>query len=176
MNYESVEAQARRVGENNEDRSDRAAQETVDGHGGAGGRERESGKRGAAGRSHRGDDQTLQPLPQEKGSGGHISGGGEMRTQSAESKPEAREGRTIEPISRTPDAGFRTITVAVAGNPNSGKSTLINAIAHLQSNGVWANKPVPLFVYPGSPEYTRRWGEPDDRAWERAHEDYLRTN
>ena len=47
---------------------------------------------------------------------------------------------------------------------------------HLQSNGVWANKPVPLFVYPGSPEYTRRWGEPDDRAWERAHEDYLRTN
>jgi B12-binding domain/radical SAM domain protein of rhizo-twelve system len=46
---------------------------------------------------------------------------------------------------------------------------------HLQSHGVWANKPVPLFIYPGSPEYTRRWGDPDDRAWERAHEDYLRA-
>lgn len=39
--------------------------------------------------------------------------------------------------------------------------------------GVWANKPVPLFPYPGSPDYTRLWGPPDDRAWERAHEYYL---
>jgi len=39
--------------------------------------------------------------------------------------------------------------------------------------GVWANKPVPLFPYPGSPEYTRRWGAPDDSAWERAHDWYL---
>jgi anaerobic magnesium-protoporphyrin IX monomethyl ester cyclase len=46
---------------------------------------------------------------------------------------------------------------------------------NLQRHGVWANKPVPLFIYPGSPEYTRRWGDPDDRAWERAHEDYLRA-
>ncbi len=45
--------------------------------------------------------------------------------------------------------------------------------AHLQEHGVWANKPVPLFPYPGSPDYTKRWGEPDDRAWERAHEYYL---
>jgi B12-binding domain/radical SAM domain protein of rhizo-twelve system len=45
--------------------------------------------------------------------------------------------------------------------------------AHLQEHGVWANKPVPLFPYPGSPDYTRRWGLPDDRAWERAHEFYL---
>jgi B12-binding domain/radical SAM domain protein of rhizo-twelve system len=44
----------------------------------------------------------------------------------------------------------------------------------LEENGVWANKPVPLFPYPGSPEYTKRWGAPDDRAWERAHEAYLR--
>ncbi len=43
----------------------------------------------------------------------------------------------------------------------------------LKEHGVWANKPVPLFVYPGSPEYTRRWGAVDDRAWERAHEHYL---
>lgn len=43
----------------------------------------------------------------------------------------------------------------------------------LNANGVWANKPVPLFPYPGSPEYTRRWGAPDDAAWERAHAQYL---
>jgi B12-binding domain/radical SAM domain protein of rhizo-twelve system len=48
--------------------------------------------------------------------------------------------------------------------------------AHLQQHGVWANKPVPLFTYPGSPEYTRRWGEPDDLAWERAHQEYLSGN
>jgi hypothetical protein len=43
----------------------------------------------------------------------------------------------------------------------------------LTAAGVWANKPVPLFPYPGSPEYTRRWGAPDDLAWERAHAQYL---
>lgn len=45
--------------------------------------------------------------------------------------------------------------------------------AELQQHGVWANKPVPLFPYPGSPDYTRRWGAPDDHAWERAHDFYL---
>ncbi len=44
----------------------------------------------------------------------------------------------------------------------------------LEDHGVWANKPVPLFPYPGSPEYTRTWGAPDDFAWERAHEAYLK--
>ena len=44
----------------------------------------------------------------------------------------------------------------------------------LESHGVWANKPVPLFPYPGSPEYTRMWGPADDFAWERAHEFYLK--
>lgn len=43
----------------------------------------------------------------------------------------------------------------------------------LEAHGVWANKPVPLFPYPGSPEYTRKWGPVDDLAWERAHEFYL---
>ncbi len=43
----------------------------------------------------------------------------------------------------------------------------------MRAAGVWANDPVPLFPYPGSPDYTRRWGPPDDRAWERAHEYYL---
>jgi B12-binding domain/radical SAM domain protein of rhizo-twelve system len=44
---------------------------------------------------------------------------------------------------------------------------------HLQLHGVWANKPVPLFPYPGSPDYAKRWGAPDDGAWERAMHDYL---
>src|SRR2546423_12374605 len=44
---------------------------------------------------------------------------------------------------------------------------------HLQRHGVWANKPVPLFPYPGSPDYSKRWGAPDDRAWERALDYYL---
>jgi anaerobic magnesium-protoporphyrin IX monomethyl ester cyclase len=43
----------------------------------------------------------------------------------------------------------------------------------LQRNGVWANDPVPLYPYPSSPDYRRLWGQPDDRAWERAHEHYL---
>jgi B12-binding domain/radical SAM domain protein of rhizo-twelve system len=47
---------------------------------------------------------------------------------------------------------------------------------HLHSHGVWANKPVPLFPYPGSPDYRRLWGLPDDLAWERALEYYLRQN
>ncbi len=45
---------------------------------------------------------------------------------------------------------------------------------NLEKHGVWANKPVPLFPYPGSPEYTRMWGPADDFAWERAHEFYLK--
>ena len=44
---------------------------------------------------------------------------------------------------------------------------------HLQQFGVWANKPVPMFPYPGSPGYVREWGAPDDVAWERAMQHYL---
>jgi B12-binding domain/radical SAM domain protein of rhizo-twelve system len=43
----------------------------------------------------------------------------------------------------------------------------------LQRSGVWSNQPVPMFSYPGSPDYTRRWGQADDTAWERAHAEYL---
>jgi anaerobic magnesium-protoporphyrin IX monomethyl ester cyclase len=43
----------------------------------------------------------------------------------------------------------------------------------VQQHGVWANKPVPLFPYPGSPDYTKLWGTPDDIAWERAVDFYL---
>jgi anaerobic magnesium-protoporphyrin IX monomethyl ester cyclase len=46
--------------------------------------------------------------------------------------------------------------------------------AYLRTHGVWTNEPVPLFPYPGSPDYTLRWGKPDDTAWERAHQHYLR--
>ncbi|MBP2294628.1 TIGR04295 family B12-binding domain-containing radical SAM protein [Azospirillum rugosum] len=44
---------------------------------------------------------------------------------------------------------------------------------HMRANGVWANDPVPLFPYPGSPDYRLRWGLPDDQAWERAVDFYL---
>jgi anaerobic magnesium-protoporphyrin IX monomethyl ester cyclase len=43
----------------------------------------------------------------------------------------------------------------------------------MQDAGVWANDPVPLYPYPGSPDYRKLWGEPDDHAWERAHTYYL---
>jgi B12-binding domain/radical SAM domain protein of rhizo-twelve system len=45
--------------------------------------------------------------------------------------------------------------------------------AELRDAGVWANDPVPLFPYPGSPDYRRLWGVPDDNAWERAVDYYL---
>jgi anaerobic magnesium-protoporphyrin IX monomethyl ester cyclase len=44
---------------------------------------------------------------------------------------------------------------------------------HLIDHGVWANEPVPLYPYPSSPSYRELWGEPDDLAWERAHDHYL---
>ena len=43
----------------------------------------------------------------------------------------------------------------------------------LLARGVWVNKPVPMFPYPGSAEYVQLWGKPDDQAWERAVDYYL---
>jgi anaerobic magnesium-protoporphyrin IX monomethyl ester cyclase len=43
----------------------------------------------------------------------------------------------------------------------------------LREHGVWANEPVPLFPYPGSPDYRKLWGLPDDQAWERALDHHL---
>jgi anaerobic magnesium-protoporphyrin IX monomethyl ester cyclase len=43
----------------------------------------------------------------------------------------------------------------------------------MRDAGIWANDPVPLFPYPGSPSYRQLWGLPDDCAWERAHDYYL---
>lgn len=45
--------------------------------------------------------------------------------------------------------------------------------AEMRAHGIWANDPVPLFPYPGSPDYRKLWGLPDDQAWERAHRHYL---
>jgi anaerobic magnesium-protoporphyrin IX monomethyl ester cyclase len=46
---------------------------------------------------------------------------------------------------------------------------------HLKSHGVWVSEPVPMFPYPGTPQYMRMWGPPDDQAWERAHHYYTST-
>lgn len=44
----------------------------------------------------------------------------------------------------------------------------------LKANGVWVSEPVPMFPFPGSPEYVQTFGaQPDDEAWERAHSFYL---
>ncbi len=46
--------------------------------------------------------------------------------------------------------------------------------AHLKLQGVWVSEPVPMFPFPGSPEYVTTFGsEPDEAAWERAHDFYL---
>lgn len=47
--------------------------------------------------------------------------------------------------------------------------------ASLHAHGIWANEPVPAFPYPGSPDYAKLWGMPDENAWERAVDHYLIT-
>ena len=44
----------------------------------------------------------------------------------------------------------------------------------LKAKGVWVSEPVPMFPFPGSPEYVTTFGaQPDEGAWERAHDFYL---
>ena len=44
----------------------------------------------------------------------------------------------------------------------------------LKESGVWVSEPVPMFPFPGSPQYVATFGDqPDDKAWERAHGYYL---
>ncbi|UWZ86945.1 TIGR04295 family B12-binding domain-containing radical SAM protein [Occallatibacter riparius] len=44
----------------------------------------------------------------------------------------------------------------------------------LKAAGVWVSEPVPLFPFPGSPQYVQTFGaQPDEGAWERAHQFYL---
>ncbi len=45
--------------------------------------------------------------------------------------------------------------------------------ANLKAHGVWVSEPVPMFPFPGTPDYLQMFGPPDDRAWERAHRYYL---
>jgi len=45
----------------------------------------------------------------------------------------------------------------------------------LRSRRVWVSEPVPMFPFPGTPDYTRMFGAPDDYAWERAHHYYTNT-
>ncbi len=45
---------------------------------------------------------------------------------------------------------------------------------NLKSKGVWVSEPVPMFPFPGSPQYVTTFGaQPDEQAWERAHSFYL---
>jgi B12-binding domain/radical SAM domain protein of rhizo-twelve system len=44
----------------------------------------------------------------------------------------------------------------------------------LKTNGIWVSEPVPMFPFPGSPQYIETFGaHPDEQAWERAHAYYL---
>ncbi len=44
----------------------------------------------------------------------------------------------------------------------------------MKEAGVWVSEPVPMFAFPGSPQYVQTFGSsPDDTAWERAHNHYL---
>ena len=44
----------------------------------------------------------------------------------------------------------------------------------LKAGGVWVSEPVPMFPFPGSPQYVTTFGaQPDEQAWERAHSFYL---
>ena len=44
----------------------------------------------------------------------------------------------------------------------------------MKANGVWVSEPVPMFPFPGSPQYVETFGaQPDEAAWERAHAFYL---
>ena len=46
--------------------------------------------------------------------------------------------------------------------------------SQLKAHGVWVSEPVPMFPFPGSPQYVETFGtQPDDQAWERAHTHYL---
>lgn len=46
--------------------------------------------------------------------------------------------------------------------------------SRIRKEGVWVSEPVPMFPFPGSPEYVKTFGAlPDEIAWERAHDFYL---
>lgn len=59
------------------------------------------------------------------------------------------------------------------GLPGDDAATIRGWRDKLREHGVWANDPVPLYPYPGSPEYRKLFGPADEQAWERAHHHYL---
>jgi ferrous iron transport protein B len=73
-----------------------------------------------------------------------------MKEQVIEDRQQTEDGAQLSP----PISALRTIVVAVAGNPNSGKSTLINAIAGTRLHvgnwpGVTVEKKEAVFDYEG---------------------------
>ncbi len=68
------------------------------------------------------------------------------------------------------------VQATLLGCPSDRDEQVAEWRERLRGRGIWANEPVPLFPYPGSAEYRRLWGEPDDSAWERAHSHYLEEN
>lgn len=69
------------------------------------------------------------------------------------------------------------LCVGYVRDPAAVRSALrgVDAVYHFAAmvGGHWANEPVPLFPYPGSPAYSARRGAPDGAAWERAHAEHL---
>jgi B12-binding domain/radical SAM domain protein of rhizo-twelve system len=58
--------------------------------------------------------------------------------------------------------------------PKDDPSLVADWQAHLKAKSVWVSEPVPMFPFPGSPEYVTTFGaQPDESAWERAHSYYL---
>ena len=55
------------------------------------------------------------------------------------------------------------------------RNDIRNWQVHLKAHDVWVSEPVPMFPFPGTPEYQEMFGAPDDHAWERAHNYYTRT-
>ncbi len=62
------------------------------------------------------------------------------------------------------------------GVPEDSRSQVLQWREELRQQGVWANDPVPLFPYPGSADFRRLFGAPDDNAWSVAHHWYLQQN
>jgi anaerobic magnesium-protoporphyrin IX monomethyl ester cyclase len=55
------------------------------------------------------------------------------------------------------------------------RADIKNWQAHLKAHDVWVSEPVPMYPFPGTPDYLKMFGAPDDYAWERAHRYYLGT-